>query len=718
MKKSFIAMGLAVAAALCLSSCAKENAPEGIADSKGVPFEISASSVFTKTTNDGLNTKWAENDALTVFHAEAGTTTYGTNDKFTVTAAEATSFTGTLTEALDNAKSYDWYAIYPYSSYYTTPANTTCYQQIANNITQKGYNSTAHLAGNKFPLVGKAKAVPAGTTPNIAMKQICAVIKLVVTNNSGEELTVSTAAITSANVNLAGGYFINFAGDEPVLVDENAEDHTKDSYMFKTVSLTVNGGTAIANGGTATLYFGVKPFTAKNETLKLSVNGYEKDLVIGAEEVAFKAGHIKTVNFNFDKAIVVPDLTGDWLITGVNGENTYAMGLYSSGSNIKAITTPLAFVEGKVYETTSIAEAKVTITKIADGDYAGMYSIVDTEGKYLYAASSSSNHLKTQSTMNENSAWTITPDGDNYSIIATKSSNRNILRFNYNSGTPMFSCYSSGQTPVSLFPYSKVIQNTNPTLTLKKTAISDVSAAGVTDEEETGVYTLENAVDNDVTVTKDGTVVTAASISGGVLTYTVAANTGAAREGWVKLALAGQEAQTITVSQKAAPAGKETELNFTKQEYGNNAYSGSWTYGDWKIVNGANNNKGWTYVKMGGKSATLSSANPCYIYNTTPISHSVKKITVDIAAGSLSKSGMSVNSWGVYVYSDEEMTTQVDYVEGGTITNTAGSFDFTPSAGKTWAENYYYKISWDLANTTSTNGIICVEKITLFEKAE
>lgn len=156
-------------------------------------------------------------------------------------------------------------------------------------------------------------------------------------------------------------------------------------------------------------------------------------------------------------------------------------------------------------------------------------------------------------------------------------------------------------------------------------------------------------------------------------------------------------------------------LDLTGMTAGSNAYKTTTTYGDWKIVNGANNSKGWTYFKMGGKNSTISTYNPCYIYYSanSGVSSQVDSITVSIAAGSLSKSGMSVNSWGVYVYSDKAMTTQVDYVVGGTITKNAATFGFKPSAGKTWGKGYYYKVSWDLANSTTTNGIVCIDKITL-----
>ena len=192
---------------------------------------------------------------------------------------------------------------------------------------------------------------------------------------------------------------------------------------------------------------------------------------------------------------------------------------------------------------------------------------------------------------------------------------------------------------------------------------------------------------------------------------------------WVKALGDGSEYSDSDPKQSAvgttdANVGPATllELDMTTKTYGTSAYNSSTTYGDWTIVNGANNNKGWAYFKMGGKSATLTDYNPCYIYSTAATTAEAGKVTVHLPSGSLSKNGMSVTSWGVYVYSNASMTTQVDYVAGGTITSNEGSFDFEPSEGKTWASGSYFKVSWTLANTTTTNGVVCVDKITVYGK--
>ena len=68
----------------------------------------------------------------------------------------------------------------------------------------------------------------------------------------------------------------------------------------------------------------------------------------------------------------------------------------------------------------------------------GTYAIKTSTGEYLYAAASSSNHLKTQDVINEDAKWTI--NLENSSIVAESSSNRNMMLFNYSSD--LFSCYS------------------------------------------------------------------------------------------------------------------------------------------------------------------------------------------------------------------------------------------------------------------------------------
>ncbi len=85
-------------------------------------------------------------------------------------------------------------------------------------------------------------------------------------------------------------------------------------------------------------------------------------------------------------------------------------------------------------------------------DAENRYAIYDgsSNGGYLYAASSSSNYLRTQTTNNDNGLWEITFNTDGEAAIVAQGSNtNNTLR--YNSNSTLFSCYSSGQGAIKLF---------------------------------------------------------------------------------------------------------------------------------------------------------------------------------------------------------------------------------------------------------------------------
>lgn len=100
MKRQILTLGAICAAAFTLTNCNKEIAEPKAPVTEGIPFEIVAATADTKTANDGLNTVWTTGDALNVFHAEAGSTAYGDNDKFTYAGA-GNKFKGTLKTALE-----------------------------------------------------------------------------------------------------------------------------------------------------------------------------------------------------------------------------------------------------------------------------------------------------------------------------------------------------------------------------------------------------------------------------------------------------------------------------------------------------------------------------------------------------------------------------------------------------------------------------------------
>lgn len=337
MRKSFVYAAGLMCLALSITDCQKELVDQTTPASEP-NFELFAQPVTTKTANNGLDTKWVAKDAINVFHAEAGSTAYDSDGRFTVKDIETGRFDGTVSKSLSADKSYDWYAFYPYTSQITTPGDREVGWVTVGGTsqTQTGNGSRAHLAGESCPLYGIASNVASDKVPSIEMNHLTSVIKVSVTNNSGEDLTVSSVSFTGTE-DIVGTYFINFAAS-PVAYKSSGND-----YVSSTASLTVSNGEALANGSSADFYIALKPFTAKTgSTLKLAVNGYEKTLTL-KNDITFTAGHIKPLNFNFDKK-VLDCVTLPWSIDGTGGssvwKNTVGLSQKGLGSDYGDINKP------------------------------------------------------------------------------------------------------------------------------------------------------------------------------------------------------------------------------------------------------------------------------------------------------------------------------------------------------------------------------------------
>ena len=82
---------------------------------------------------------------------------------------------------------------------------------------------------------------------------------------------------------------------------------------------------------------------------------------------------------------------------------------------------------------------------LGEGTVSGSWSLYDSVNNgYLYAASSSNNHLKTGTSLDANGSWTISVTKSGIATVTAQGSNsRNMLL--YNSSASLFSCYSAKQ---------------------------------------------------------------------------------------------------------------------------------------------------------------------------------------------------------------------------------------------------------------------------------
>lgn len=448
-------MGL-MCLALTLTNCQKAQIEE-VNPSPEANFELFASpavatdAAITRTTNDGLATKWATGDQINIFHAPAGSTTY-TNDKaFTLKDTATGSFGGTV-GALDGG-SYDWYAFYPYTSQITTPANTSAGWVVVGGKTpqaqiQNGNNSRTHLSRGACPLFGIAKAVESSAVPSIEMNHLTSIIKVQVTNNSSEDLKVENVSFTGTE-DIVGTYYINFAAS-PVGYKPSGNQ-----YVSNTASLEVKNGEVISSGASADFYIAVKPFTAKTgSTLKLAVNGYEKALTL-KNDITFTAGNIKPLNFNYDTKLV-------WTL--VSDANTLAAGnklVIASNTKGKVASS---FSSGYLKEEfATFSSDNLTIESLPSsalvltlGGASGNWTLANGNGLLLGATAA-----KKLAFGNGTTLWSISITNTGTTIQNGTSTNGRLL---HNVGSARFTTYTSDANTSMLLPQIYRLESVLPSL--------------------------------------------------------------------------------------------------------------------------------------------------------------------------------------------------------------------------------------------------------------
>ncbi len=179
--------------------------------------------------------------------------------------------------------------------------------------------------------------------------------------------------------------------------------------------------------------------------------------LIGGKEY----GHATINVFKANTHVINYDLPEEWrvvtdpstlaagdkvILTGIKDDIIYAAGTHNGNTNnIPADTEHTLTVSNGI--ATGVQSSM--IYTLEEGSVAGSLAFKDSAGKYLYAASSSSNHLKTQDDIDGNASFILSNNGN---VVAQGSNSRNQMR--YNSSNNLFSCYSSGQTAIQFYKLS------------------------------------------------------------------------------------------------------------------------------------------------------------------------------------------------------------------------------------------------------------------------
>ena len=289
--------------------------------------------------------------------------------------------------------------------------------------------------------------------------------------------------------------------------------------------------------------------------------------------------------------------SGDEIII-VNTGGSKAMSTTQNSNNRGAVDVSVS--NNKI---TSVTGLQVLILGTATKSNTTYWTLQAGSGNYLYAASSSSNYLRTKTTLADECKWSISLNGSNEATITSQGTyTRNIIK---NNGT-LFSCYSSGQTAVKIYKKitlssiavktapSKVSytegDNFDPTglairLTYSDSSTEDVTYNGTTASDFTFSPTTSTSLTTShtsVSITYGGKSTSQnITVAASGCTNSITINKGSESHGTFTLSESGPQATcsglSIVVTPNAADHYHVGSVSSTTGETGSDNGDGTWT---------------------------------------------------------------------------------------------------------------------------------------------
>lgn len=536
MKKIFKSFMLIAAAAMAFTSCQKEeaSAPETVSATLTMHAGVEQTKTYLDENNAVL---WGKGEAVSLYVGSGSTAKFFDSASTDAYDGEATASFAFDIKDVAEADSYTLGGIYPASAAIDDNEDPkkckTILPQIQNAEVGK-YDPAAYI------MVLKPETVETLPEEYVASFRRATALNKITLTNVKEDITTVEITVPEGKA-LAGRRYFNLTDGE-----------SGEIYYGQSNAITVNSK---YSGSTIDVWFcswGVE--LAAGEELIVRMKNANKSFTrtIQAKEagIKFVEGDLNTLKINMETAEEesFDSFAGEWLITGTSGSVTYAAGAYVSGKNNLNNNIAITIENDVIAPVDGLENCKMLLTKITEGDYEGMYTIQDANGKYLYAAASGSNYLKaTESASSEHYYWTVECKDGKYSIVASKSSNRNVMQFNPNNGSPIFACYASAsQTAVVLYPYSMVKVDTTPKIVVSGATIKDVVFGG---ETVTFNYELKYLEEELTWEVSDGEMISSVSAEDGVLTVTVAENDGEARTATITLSCGDADDVVLTLKQ-------------------------------------------------------------------------------------------------------------------------------------------------------------------------
>lgn len=435
MKNIFKSLMLVAVAAMGFA-CQEANEDFAPERANEVVMTITADVDETRTYIDETNkiVKWSEGDQLKVIENSA---VYRTSEAATIEdgkAKFAVSF-----PANTSASEFTYDAIFPASAVVEDDAEKVNVEKIKVIVKDQQKPTETSFDPQADVLVANQLVFDAQPTElNMQFKRIVALGKMTIKGlPEGAEISQVVFTAGASDV-LAGRNYVN-ATTGKVL---------EYGYYGKTNILTLTYDAPIS---TRDIYFVCNPFEMAtgdkfSVVVKSGDDTYATDVEIPAERsLVFTEGNMSTFSVTVAKQEVsesawmlvtdVNDLAVDDQIIIAAKDYNYALSTEQKSNNRGQIAIKKS---GDTLVDPSSTVQILTLTKGINANTFGLY----TGSGYLYAASSSSNHLKTQTTNNANGSWKVSIDADGTATITAQGSNsRNVMQ--YNQSSSLFACYGS-----------------------------------------------------------------------------------------------------------------------------------------------------------------------------------------------------------------------------------------------------------------------------------
>lgn len=434
MKTSRFIFALA-AASIAFASCSKESATIQNNDEKTVNFV--AESIDTKTAfgakdTDGYPTLWTKNDSKVKVSLN-----FANTKDVTVTPSldfKTASFAGSFTD--DKSGSFTFLSLSPSSAFVSVSKE---YSSFTILIPTAQTPSATSVDESAQILVAKSSTF--STLPSkvaFTYSHVTAYGKMSLSNLNLSGADITSISLTAAE-NWAGRWFYYF--DKPI--EANSASGT----------ITINTSSA------SDIWFACAPVDLSGKKIAIAVNTtagvFEKEITWPAGK-PFTSG--KVYKFAVDMSGISPsgtktyskvtsksEITLDSKLIVVADDYDYALSTTQNGNN----RGNAGVDKSKDKATIQNPGPDVQVFTAKAGSKNNTLAFYTGSG-YIFAASSSSNYLRTQDKLDGNASFSLSISGGVALLTAQGENTRNVIQ--YNDGSGIFSCYgSASQKKVSIY---------------------------------------------------------------------------------------------------------------------------------------------------------------------------------------------------------------------------------------------------------------------------